>query len=246
MKGKNLLILVVIACIAVFFSAVALASLAPKETTKDESLTTAQGPLQAPIDKPPEKMGGPGGKMGAPPDKMGGQRPDKKGPVKGSPQMMPLVTREQVEKFEKWIKTNDPDKYQEIQDLKSGRPEIYLRVVSEGIRHMNFLEMMKMKDPKTYQRLMKEMKLDSGMRKLAKEYRESEDEKRKKEIKSQLTQLLNQIFDIRSENRAHEVDRMAKKVEELKQMLKKRKENKNLIVERKLKEITGQMEGLEW
>lgn len=238
MKRKNLLITAVVVFIAVLLSAVSLAKLTPKETSQDISLETAQGP-------PPGKIEGPPGKMGGPPGKMG-QHPGQKGTGKGSPPMMPTITKEQVEKFEKWIKNNDPDKYREIQNLKLARPELYQRVIFEGVRHMNFLEMMKKKDPKTYTRLMKEMKLDSKMRKLAKEYRESKDVKRKKEIKSELTQILNQVFDIRSVNRAREVNEMSKKIEELKQMLKKRKDNKKLIVERKLKEVTGQMEGLEW
>ncbi|MCD4784304.1 MAG: hypothetical protein K8T10_10835 [Candidatus Eremiobacteraeota bacterium] len=238
MKRKNLIITAVVVFIAILLSAVALAKLTPKEASRDISLTIAQGPPPAKIDRPAGKRGGPPGKMR--------QHPGQKGQGKEEALMMSLMTKEQIEKFEKWLKINDPDKYREIQDLKLARPELYLRVVSEGIRHMSFLEMMKKKDPKIYARLMSEMKLDGKMIKLAKEFRESKDEKRKKEIKSELTQTLNQIFDIRSKNRAREVNEMSKKIEELKQMLKKRKDNKKLIVEKKLKELTGQMEGLEW
>lgn len=256
MKGNNTLILLVVGLVIAGLAAAATAQL-PTDENIDTAGKMDGGPGPGMGGAPPEqqgpppggmggpmgmKSGGPGGPMGGtgrPGGQMGGPGgPSDKGNAK--------VSNEQIKSFESWLKTEDPDKYSEIQEMKSNNPEIYKRIVFEGVRHYSFLKMMQKKDPESYQRLLKEMKLDGKLRRLSKEYRDSKDEAKKKELKAQMKPVVEQLFDIRTQNREREVKEISKKVKQLQEMIQKRKTNKNTIIERKLQEVTGEMQGMEW
>jgi len=181
----------------------------------------------------PPQGKGPGGPN---PDRMKEKRP----PMRGA------ISKEQIKKFEEWLKKEDPDKYKEIQNLKTAQPHLYKRIIFEGIRHFQFLMMMKKKDPKGYALIKKEMGLESKLRKLVRKYRQTSDKSSKKTLKTEMNQILNQLFDVRTSNRTREVNNLGKKVKELRKLLEMRKANKKLIIKQKLEEITGKSRGLEW
>ena len=243
MKNTDLKFLALCLLIIVGLSAVAVAKFpSDKNDKKDTTIELTQG-------GPPP--GGPMGKMGGP-----GNRPDRPGmkgqgrpggPMGGGPKQMPgRVSDTQVKKFEAWLKVEDPDKYKEMQEMKEMNEHLYKRVVFEGVRHWQHLMMLKKKDPDAYALVKKEMTLNSKMQLLVKKYRESSNASEKKQLKPQINEVLNQLFDVRTKNRSREVKKLQEQVAKLNKMLEKRKANKKLIVERKLQEVTGESDGLEW
>ena len=190
---------------------------------------------------PAGKDGPPSGPMGRP-----GQRemhPGQEGPaMKGEGQ----VSEEQVKQFEEWLKTEDPDRYKEIQEIRNINPQVYKRIVFEGVHHWRHVMMLKSKDPEAYALIKKEMDYNKKLHSLMKQYKEAQDENKKKQLKSQISEVLNQLFDVRTQNRSKEISHLEEQVNQLKKMMEKRKANKKLIVERKIQEITGEMDGLQW
>lgn len=100
-----------------------------------------------------------------------------------------------------------------------------------------FLEQVKKDDPQRFERLMK-------IKQLAQEYRETDSEKRKKEIDKQLRPLVNKELKTQHEENKKRVVKLEKKLKEMKKMLKQRDENWDQVVDYTVKEVTGQNEYL--
>ena len=65
-------------------------------------------------------------------------------------------------------------------------------------------------------------------------------------IKNDLTNTLNQLFDIRESQKQEEVKRLQKRLQELQESLQARKQNKNEIVQRRIQELLGDSKYLRW
>lgn len=194
---------------------------------------------------PPGKDGPPGGPMGGPEQRE--MRPGQVGPgMRGEAITPEQVSEEQIKQFEAWLKTEDPDRYKEIQEIKGINPQVYKRIVFEGVNHWRHLMMIKSRDPEAYALMKKEMDYNKKLHSLMKQYKESKDENQKKQLKSQISEVVNQLFDVRTQNRSKEISHLEEQVNQLKKMMEKRKANKKLIVERKIQELTGEMDGLQW
>jgi hypothetical protein len=100
-------------------------------------------------------------------------------------------------------------------------------------RKQEALERIKQEDPERYQRILK-------IRELAMEYRNTDDNKRKKEIEKQLRPLVDQELRIQQENNKKRVAELEKRLEHMKKVLKERDDNWNQVVDYTVKDITGQ------
>lgn len=183
--------------------------------------------------------------QGPPP---GANRGPGEGRPPGHPEMRtPVEINEAViQEFENWIKQEDPERYTEIQKIKTANPEAYRRIVFEGVRHMRFVKTAQKNDPEAYARMREEMLLDRELRKLAEKFRQSKDETRKTALKREMKTLLEKQFDLRTLNREQEIKRLSQRVKELQELMEKRKAAKNTLVERRLEEITRGRDRLEW
>lgn len=190
---------------------------------------------------PPGKDGPPGGPEGRPGQRE--MRPGQEGPAMAGEEQ---VSEAQIKQFEEWLKTEDPDRYKEIQEIKGINPQVYKRVIFEGVHHWRHMMMVKSKDPAAYALMKKEMDYNKKLHSLMKQYKESQNESQKKQLKSQISEVVTQLFDVRTENRSKEISHLEEQVNQLKKMMEKRKANKKLIVDRKIQEITGEMDGLQW
>ncbi|MCE1248306.1 MAG: hypothetical protein LWY06_16820 [Firmicutes bacterium] len=207
----------------------------------DSSLSGGPGSLSG---GPGSLPGGPVGITGGP----GGMRGPGSGPMGSSsrPGFLEPVSSDDIKEFETWMKKEDPQGYAEIQDLKTVKPMEYGRIVFEFTRNMRLMKMLEKRDPEAYKGLKDEMVYDLKLRKLCREYREAGNDGKKAQIKTELNETLDKLFDIRTANRQREIGKLDEKVKELRGLLEKRKSNKKLIVERKLQEVTGSSDGLEW
>jgi cation transport regulator ChaB len=188
-------------------------------------------------------QGGPGTMSGGPGALSGGPGGNMPGNKHG---MMEPFSSDDVKEFEAWLKKEDPDGYAEIQEIKTVKPMEYGRIVFEFTRNMRLMKILEKKDPEASKGLKDEMVYDVKLRKLCRQYREATDDAKKKTIKAEITVTLDKLFDVRTINRQREISKLEEKVKELRGLIEKRKNNKKLIVERKLAEVTGSYDGLEW
>ncbi|HUT53132.1 MAG TPA: hypothetical protein VM658_07055 [bacterium] len=100
-------------------------------------------------------------------------------------------------------------------------------------RKQEALERIKKDDPERYQRITK-------IRDLAMEYRDSDNDKRKKEIEKELKPLVEQELRIQQENNKKRVAELEKRLERMKKVLKQRDQNWDQVVDYTVKDITGQ------
>ena len=89
----------------------------------------------------------------------------------------------------------------------------------------------------------KELEIDAEL--LALKYKNADANSQQK-MKNDLTNTLNQLFDIRESHKQDEVKRLEKRLQELKESLQARKQNKNEIVQRRIQEMLGDSRYLRW
>lgn len=167
-------------------------------------------------------------------------------PLPPQPPDILYLTPEQESETLKYIQEINPDKFDEVSTCKQIRPERYKRIMSRAFREMRFLKELKVKNPKRYERVLNEKKLDQESRELARQYRNTEDEAEKNQIKKELEALLYELFNLRQINRKDEIDKLEKKLSELKKINQKRLANKNEIVRMRLQRMLGEEKGMEW
>ena len=91
----------------------------------------------------------------------------------------------------------------------------------------------------------KEKELEINAELLALKYKNADANSQQK-MKNDLTNTLNQLFDIRESHKQDEVKRLEKRLQELKESLQARKQNKNEIVQRRIQEMLGDSRYLRW
>lgn len=89
----------------------------------------------------------------------------------------------------------------------------------------------------------KELEIDAEL--LALKYKGADSNSQQK-MKNDLTNTLNQLFDIREAQKQDEVKRLQKRLQELQESLQARKQNKNEIVQRRIQELLGDSRYLRW
>lgn len=65
-------------------------------------------------------------------------------------------------------------------------------------------------------------------------------------LKSELTGVLNQLFDIKEKRKEAEIKQLEKRLQELRESIQARKQNKNEIVQRRIQEMLGDSRYLNW
>ncbi len=115
------------------------------------------------------------------------------------------------------------------------RPQADIR---EKRRHL-MMERLKTDDPERYDRLVK-------IRELAEKYRNTDDEKRKKEIEKKLRPLVDKELKVQQDNARKKVAELEKKLERFRKVLKERDENWDEVVDHNIKKITGQKDYLDF
>lgn len=66
------------------------------------------------------------------------------------------------------------------------------------------------------------------------------------ELQSKLKESVTKLFDLREQARVKEVESLKKRLEELTLMLEKRKANRDQIIERRIRQLSGELDELDW
>jgi hypothetical protein len=144
------------------------------------------------------------------------------------------------------IQAEEPDEIEPLQQEKLRNPGRYEEQLAKLWDDVRRLEKFKQEDPARYNNLKKQLQLERDCRKLAQEFRKSKDAARKSQIKADLKNNLTELFNLREAERAGKVTELAQELAQLKEMLAFREKNKDRIIEKRLNEMIGENEILEW
>lgn len=132
------------------------------------------------------------------------------------------------------VKEFNQQQYEELlQETSYGRLEFYT----------DFME------PKEKERMENERKIDEmevQTEALGLRFEHSSSESEKQKIVSDLKVVLNKLFDIKEKARSMEVEMLEKELKQLKESLKVRKQSKDEIINRRLNELIGKGDYLDW
>jgi hypothetical protein len=156
-----------------------------------------------------------------------------------------FLTPEQEAEVLNYLKEMRPEQSEELLKWKDRRPEQYRRALSRAFREMRYVEDLKERDPELYKIVSQEKQLESQSQTLARQYRNTDDEKEKKRIEEDLMKLLDQVFDLRQMNYESEIERLEKRLAEAKERNVERLANKSEIVQRRLEELL-ELKSLKW
>ncbi len=101
-------------------------------------------------------------------------------------------------------------------------------------------------DPDLAEKLVEDEKLERKIDDLAKQYRTTKSEKKREELKSQITHLLSQQFRTRQWIRERRLRNLEKEIERIERDLKKRDRLREKLIQRRLRQILGESAEIEW
>ncbi|MCD6117126.1 hypothetical protein J7K93_08940 [bacterium] len=156
------------------------------------------------------------------------------------------ATPEQESMVLKYLEENKLGNSEKLTLLKERNPRLYNAKVLKLYREITFVESIKNSDPERYNQIMEERKLTGKSLKLAEDYKNTKVVSERSQIKQELESLLYKIFDLRQMNRKSEINRLEKKLNNLKEANQKRVANKKAIVEKRLQQLTGEKQYLQW
>jgi plasmid stabilization system protein ParE len=101
-------------------------------------------------------------------------------------------------------------------------------------------------DPAERERMSKMMAMERDIQQTAEKIQQAESTDERAKLKERLKEQLGALFDLRESGREREVVDLEKRLAELKKILKERRERKAEIVERRIGQLMGKQEILEW
>jgi len=101
-------------------------------------------------------------------------------------------------------------------------------------------------DPARFEREKKIAEFERQSRELAESYFKAQDEAARKTLRTNLAEIVTQLFDLREQNRQEEVKRMEADLKRLKDTLEQRQKNRANIIERRIQQLTGEAGSMEW
>ena len=120
-------------------------------------------------------------------------------------------------------------------------------VVRPQTETQRYLSAMQQGNKDLYERLMKEREMEAKSQVLAARLRTlPEDDPARKALIEDLREQLDEIFVLKEENRRRETEQLEKELKVLREQLSKREEKREQIIERRLNELLGRPQDLEW
>lgn len=157
-----------------------------------------------------------------------------------------VLTPDDEKEALEFVKIVAPFRLDDLKNLKTFDPREYQARLMDILHNKDRLDMVKRNDPDQYQSMLEEAKLDQQSFQLSEQYRKANSPDEKQRIKSQLTDVLNQLFDVREKNKQGEIKHLEEELARLKSTMTDRQKNKNQIVTERLKEMLDEMDSLKW
>ena len=145
-----------------------------------------------------------------------------------------------------FIKIVAPFRADQLRMLKTADPGEYRHRIFDILHQKRRLDLVRQTDPQQYESLLKETKLDQQSQNLGEQYRRARTEEEKTRIKAELTTLLNELFDIREQNKQGEIQHLEHELARLKGTMAERRKNKSQIVTLRMEELLDEETSLRW
>jgi hypothetical protein len=156
-----------------------------------------------------------------------------------------LTPEMEKEALEHLAKLN-PRGAEELRGLKMVNQRAYIERLRQILREKYHLDRLQKDDPVRFERESKIRELERQSHELGETYRKAQDETARKTARSNLVNVITQLFDLREMNRQEEVKRMEAELKRLKDTLAQRQQNRMNIIERRIQQLTGEAGAIEW
>jgi hypothetical protein len=140
----------------------------------------------------------------------------------------------------------DPDMVSDMTLIKTENPKIYQDRLHHMEKEMRYLRRLQEGDPEQFEKSIKLRRLEGECNKLATQFRKSKDEAEKSKIEDDLRDLLNQLFEMKEQEKEIEIDRILKRVDKMRQEMEERKANKDNIIKIRLNQLLGKEHLSQW
>ncbi len=166
-----------------------------------------------------------------------------KPPHKGIEQDFKMSPEEEREAID-FIKETTPRRFERLEKMKLLAPMKYKRTLHRVLMRQRKLEHLKEVDPERCKLLKAQQELEVRSWKLAEKYKEV-DKNKQRGIKTELRNLLSELFTLREEEKKFEIKRLEKELQKLREITEQRKKHKDAIISRHIDELLGE-EHLRW
>jgi len=154
------------------------------------------------------------------------------------------ITEQQMKAF---LDEKAPELLTHLQELSEEKPEAYEERVNELREHIAAYYEIKARNPELADLLLNAHRLDFQSWKLAERVAETDDPDLRQTLKTDLRELLEEVFDVRVRQHQIEIDELRREVRQISELVEKRKQNRERIIEHRLNELIARHdEALEW
>lgn len=152
--------------------------------------------------------------------------------------MWERLSDEERESIRAMVAESFPERLEEFEAATSGdqpRDGRFMRVIGELMR----MRELKENDPEMFEVQAAEMRLEFQMRRLAREYRFSEDEAERERLKGDIRKAAAERFDLQGVRMEIEIDQLRAKLDHLQKVIEKRFADRDKSIDRMVERITG-------
>ena len=137
------------------------------------------------------------------------------------------------------------ERAEELSNLRERNPRQFHREIREVMEWSRHMARLREEDPEAFELHQSAAKMEHESHKLAQACRKAQGDERE-ELRGKLAKRLSELFDMKMRIRQQEVQRVAEELKRMKERFESRRKGKSRIVERRLLQLTGEMEELEW
>lgn len=145
-----------------------------------------------------------------------------------------------------FLKEHAQSYYDDIIGLKPDDFDNYKKQIVAALQQQWSIQKRAGSDEEYLNLLLDTYSLELHAKQLVKEFKSSPEKKHNVQLKNELRNNLEQLFELREKEREREVVKLEEKLSALRENLRLRKRNKKLIVDNRLKQLTGEASTLEW
>jgi hypothetical protein len=144
------------------------------------------------------------------------------------------------------VKNEYPAELDNLQKLKSKNLQKYQQKLIKFHQEIRRELRLKVEDPQQYQAARNQHELDHLCDSLAQQYRETKDKQRQAEIKNDLRKKLVELFVLRETEKEQRIAELEQEIKQLKEMGARRRQKQDEIISKRLDEMLGEQDELEW
>ena len=144
------------------------------------------------------------------------------------------------------LKAEFPDMLEAYKGLKDKHTPEAGRQRAEMEQFAGQMRMLRQMNPDEFKREKETHHLEFRSQDLSRRIREAGKGPEKEKLVKDLTGVVGQLFELREKQRAEEAARIEQELQKIRSLLEERKKNRDLIIERRVKQLMGEEDTLNW